>query len=304
MGNSVNPQQVTKPCGQQLPCWFLSWPVAMAASLERAQGVEAVLQLLSGQVQSNGPLAVQTLLPAAQNLVIVRLKPTGMPASSVTVTESAMVVLWRTPQLLLRTRQLPMVTQEAQISLPSLLDPQLEQLASPLQLEVLVELELDLVQVELDLDLVLVGLDLVALELQELELGMVLELDMVLELELQELVLVLEVLELVLDLELDLVLVGLLELEPLELDLVLEPEPDLQLVVELVLVLVELAPAMVLVLVMELLATLAVWWLSPMEQLSQLRSQLLLMPELNILLLLLPARVNLKGQAENILHVV
>ena len=26
----------------------------------------------SGQVQSNGPLAVQTLLPAAQNLVIVR----------------------------------------------------------------------------------------------------------------------------------------------------------------------------------------------------------------------------------------
>ena len=106
--------------------------------------------------------------------------------------------------------------------------------------------------------------------------------------------------------ELDLVLVGLLELEPLELDLVLEPEPDLQLVVELVLVLVELAPAMVLVLVlvMELLATLAVWWLSPMEQLSQLRSQLLLMPELNILLLLLPARVNLKGQAENILHVV
>merc|ERR1712212_862933 len=276
MGNSVNPQQVTKPCGQQLPCWFLSWPVAMAASLERAQGVEAVLQLLSGQVQSNGPLAVQTLLPAAQNLVIVRLKPTGMPASSVAVTESAMVVLWRTPQLLLRTRQLPMVTQEAQISLPSLLDPQLEQLASPLQLEVLVELELDLVQVELDLDLVLVGLDLVALELQVLEL------------------------------ELDLVLVGLLELEPLELDLVLEPEPDLQLVVELVLVLVELAPAMVLVLVlvMELLATLAVWWLSPMEQLSQLRSQLLLMPELNILLLLLPARVNLKGQAENILHVV
>jgi len=107
----------------------------MAASLELVQGVEAVLQLLSGQVQSNGPLAVQTLLPAAQNLVIVRLKPTGMPASSVTVTESAMVVLWRTPQSLLRTRQLPTVTQEAQISLSSLLDPQLEQLASPLQLE-------------------------------------------------------------------------------------------------------------------------------------------------------------------------
>jgi len=46
-----------------------------------------------------------------------------------------MVVLWRTPQSLLRTRQLPTVTQEAQISLSSLLDPQPEQLASPLQLE-------------------------------------------------------------------------------------------------------------------------------------------------------------------------
>ena len=103
---------------------------------------------------------------------------------------------------------------------------------------------------------------------------------------------------------------------PAELELVpVEQEPDLLLVVELVLVLVELAPAMALVLVLELLAMLAVWWLSPMEQLSQLRSQLLLVRELNILLLLLPARVNfmllllparvnLKVQAENILHVV
>jgi len=88
-----------------------------------------VLQLLLGQIQSNGLLAVQTLLPAAQNLVIVRLKPTGMPASSVTVMELAMVVPWRLPQLLLKTRQLPTVTQELQISLLSLLDPQLELLA-------------------------------------------------------------------------------------------------------------------------------------------------------------------------------
>merc|ERR1711970_452251 len=106
------------------------------------------------------------------------------------------------------------------------------------------------------------------------------------------------------------------DLVPAELELVpVEQEPDLLLVVELVLVLVELAQAMVLVLVMELLATLAVWWHSPMEQLSQLRSQLLLMREQNILLLLLPARVdfmlpllsarvNLEVQAENILKVV
>jgi len=112
----------------------------MAASLELAQGVEAVLQLLSGQVQSNGPSAVQTLLPAAQNLVIVRLKPTGMPASSVTVMESAMVVLWRLPQFLLKTRRLQTVTQEVQISLLSPLDPQLEQLALPLQLELAVDM--------------------------------------------------------------------------------------------------------------------------------------------------------------------
>jgi len=112
----------------------------MAASLELAQGVEAVLQLLSGQVQSNGPSAVQTLLPAAQNLVIVRLKPTGMPASSVTVMESAMVVLWRLLQLLLKTRQLPAVTREQQISLSSLLALQLGQLALPLQLELAVDM--------------------------------------------------------------------------------------------------------------------------------------------------------------------
>jgi len=112
----------------------------MVASLERAQGMEAVLQLLLGQVQSNGPSAVQTLLPAAQNLVIVRLKPTGMPASSVTVMESAMVVLWRLLQLLLKTRRLPTVTPEAQISSSSLLDPQLEQLALPLQLELAVDM--------------------------------------------------------------------------------------------------------------------------------------------------------------------
>jgi len=99
-----------------------------------------VLQLLLGQVQFNGPLAVQTLLPAAQNLVIVRLKPTGMPASSVTVMESAMVVLWRLPQLLLKTRRLPAVTQELQISLSFQLGPQLEQLALPLQLELAVDM--------------------------------------------------------------------------------------------------------------------------------------------------------------------
>merc|ERR1711970_1071323 len=102
--------------------------------------MEAVLQLLLGQVQFNGPLAVQTLLRAAQNLVIVRLKPTGMPASSVIVMESAMVVLWRLLQLLLKTRRLPTATPEAQISLLSLLGPQLEQLALPLQLELAVDM--------------------------------------------------------------------------------------------------------------------------------------------------------------------
>jgi len=59
----------------------------MVASLELAQVVEAVLLLLSGRAQSNGPLVAQTLLPAAQNLVIVRSRPTGTLASSVTVTE-------------------------------------------------------------------------------------------------------------------------------------------------------------------------------------------------------------------------
>merc|ERR1712181_106168 len=105
------------------------------------------------------------------------------------------------------------------------------------------------------------------------ELDLVLELDLVPELDLGELLLV-------------------------ELDLVLEElEPDLlwavALVVELVLA------SVVLVLVLDLLATLAVWWLFQMEQLCQLRNQLLLLREQNILLLLLPARVSLKVQAEN-----
>jgi len=59
----------------------------MPVSLELAQAVEAVLLLLSGQLQSNGPSVAQIPLPAAQNLVIVRLKPTGMLASSATVME-------------------------------------------------------------------------------------------------------------------------------------------------------------------------------------------------------------------------
>merc|ERR1719341_864117 len=54
-----------------------------------------------------------------------------MPASSVTVMESAMVVLLRLPRLLLKTRRLPTVTPEAQVSLSSLLDPQQELRASP-----------------------------------------------------------------------------------------------------------------------------------------------------------------------------
>merc|ERR1719370_791041 len=63
-----------------------------------------------------------------------------MPASSVTVMESAMVVPWRLRRLLLKTRRLPTVTPEAQISLLSLLDPQLEQLALLLQLESVVDI--------------------------------------------------------------------------------------------------------------------------------------------------------------------
>jgi len=51
-----------------------------------------------------------------------------------------MVVLWRLLQLLLKTRRLPAVTQELQISLSSLLGPQLEQLALPLQLELAVDM--------------------------------------------------------------------------------------------------------------------------------------------------------------------
>jgi len=51
-----------------------------------------------------------------------------------------MVVLWRLLQLLLKTRQLPAVTREQQISLSSLLALQLGQLALPLQLELAVDM--------------------------------------------------------------------------------------------------------------------------------------------------------------------
>ena len=118
--------------------------------------------------------------------------------------------------MLLKTRQLPTVTQELPISSPSLLDPQLELL-----------------------------LDSVADTL-------------------------------VLLLELDLLLLDLVEPEPgLDLELVLAPA--------MVLVL-----ALVLVLVMELEA----WWLSPTEQLSLLRSRLLLPLDFNTMLPLLPAGVD------------
>merc|ERR1712192_346003 len=141
------------------------------------------------------------------------------------------------------------------------------------ELELLMELDLVLVELvlgELDLVLVLVELKvLVGLDLVLVELDLVLE-ELELDLGLEEL-----------EVELDLVL----ELESGEL-LLVELEPDLlwavALVVELVLV------SVLLVLVMDLLAA---WWLSQMEQLYLLRSRLLLMPELNILLLLLPARV-------------
>merc|ERR1712212_541909 len=137
-----NPQQ---PCGQQLHCWFLSSQVVTAASLEQGEGVEVVLQLLSGPAQSNGPSAVQNLLPVARNLVIVRLRQTGTPVSSVTAMELAMVVLWRQLQSPLKTRQLPTVTQGLQICLLSQLDPLQGLLALLLQLE-LVELDLELVE--------------------------------------------------------------------------------------------------------------------------------------------------------------
>jgi len=53
----------------------------------------------------------------------------------VTAMELAMVVLWRQLQSLLKTRQLPTVTQELQICLLSLLDPLQGLLALLLQLE-------------------------------------------------------------------------------------------------------------------------------------------------------------------------
>merc|ERR1712212_1170238 len=302
-----NPQQ---PCGQQLRCWFLSSQVVTAASLEQGEGVEAVLQLLSGPAQSNGPSAVQNLLPVARNLVIVRLRRTGTPVSSVTAMELAMVVLWRRLQSLLKTRQLPTVTQELQICLLSQQDPlqgllalllQLESVGAthyPALLELLLDLEpvqldlvgleelelvevvlveLDLVLVELDLvpvelDLVLVELELVDLELVDLDLGLV---------ELLVLMVELKLVLVELQLQLDLVLVEL-ELVGLELGsgevLLVELEPYLLSAVALVveLVLLVLALDMALVLVSELLALLAAWWLSPTEQLS-LSSNLLLL---------------------------
>merc|ERR1712055_644383 len=176
-----NPQQ---PCGQQLPCWFLSSQVVTAASLEQGEGVEVVLQLLSGPAQSNGPSAVQNLLPVARNLVIVRLRRTGTPVSSVTAMELAMVVLWRRLQSLLKTKRLPTVTQELQICLLSQLDPLQGLLALLLQLEsvgathylALLGLLLDLEPVQLDL--YLVDLELVDLDLELVELlVLMLELD-------------------------------------------------------------------------------------------------------------------------------
>merc|ERR1712212_966563 len=320
-----NPQQ---PCGQQLRCWFLSSQVVTAASLEQGEGVEVVLQLLSGPAQSNGPSAVQNLLPVARNLVIVRLRQTGTPVSSVTAMELAMVVLWRRLQSLLKTRRLPTVTQELQICLLSQLDPlqgllalllQLESVGAThypalLELELLLDLEpvqLDLVGLEelelvelvlVDLELYLVDLDL-DLELVEL-LVLPVELDLVpveLELHLVDLELVdldLELVELlVLMVELDLVLVEL-ELVGLELEsgevLLVELGPDLPSAVALVveLGLVVLALDLALVLVSELLALLAASWLSPTEQLSLSTNLLLLLLEQNTLLLLLPVKVN------------
>jgi len=158
-----------------------------------------VLQLLSGPAQSNGPSAVQNLLPVARNLVIVRLRRTGTPVSSVTAMELAMVVLWRRLQSLLKTRQLPTVTQELQICLLSQQDPLQGLLALLLQLEsvgathypALLELLLDLEPVQLDL-VGLEELELVELVLVDLELYLV-----DLDLELVELLVLMVELELV-----------------------------------------------------------------------------------------------------------
>ena len=77
-------------------------------------------------------------------------------------------------------------------------------------------------------------------------------------------------------------LVLVMELEVLALVLVME--------LEVLVLAMELGVLEVLVLVMEL--ELEAWWLSPMEQLSLLKSQLSLPHDLNTLLPLLPARVD------------
>ena len=145
--------------------------------------------------------------------------------------------------MLLKTRQLPMVTQELPISSPSLLDPQPELLLLDSVADTLV--------------LLLLQLDLLLLDLVEPEPG----LDMGLELALESVL----VLAMVLVMELE-VLVLAMELGVLEV----------------------LVLALVLVMELELEA----WWLSPMEQLSLLKSQLSLPHDLNTLLQLLPARVD------------
>jgi len=120
-----------------------------------------------------------------------------------------MVDPWRLLQLLLKTRQLPTVTQEQQISLSSLLDPQQElvlDLVVDMLLVLVLELDLlDLLVLVLQLDLVVLvlQLDLVVLDLVALELGLDLGLELALEL----------VLAMVLAMELVMVLVLVMELE-------------------------------------------------------------------------------------------
>jgi len=184
-----------------------------------------------------------------------------------------MVVPSRLPQLLLKTRQLPTVTQELPISSPSLLDPQ-------------PELLLDSVA---DTLVLLLRLDLLVLDSVEpepgLDMGLELALESVLEVLVLAMVLVME-LEVLEVLVLVLALVLFMELEVLEvLALVLVMEPE-------VLVLAMYLGVLVLALVLVMELELEAWWLSPTEQLSLLRSQLLLPHDLNTLLPLLPARVD------------
>ena len=94
---------------------------------------------------------------------------------------------------------------------------------------------------------------------------------------------------LVLLLQLDLLLLDLVEPEP-GLDMGLELALESVLVLAMVLVMELEVLVLALVLVMEL--ELEAWWLSPMEQLSLLKSQLSLPHDLNTLLQLLPARVD------------